>query len=74
MQQGTAGDGREGLRRALEWLVCGRKAKWGGGCRLRCSGVGANENRGEGPFLMASGQLKGLLGSRRAAGAKISLL
>ena len=53
--------GKIGLRRALEWLVRGREAKWEGGCRLRCSGVGANENRGEGPFLMASGQLKGLL-------------
>ena len=52
----------------------GREAKWGGGCRLRCSGVGANENRGEGPFLIDLGKLKGLLGNRRAVGEKISLL
>ena len=58
----AAAEGGCSVRLRVRWM-CGRGPKWGGGaagekcrgggCQLRCSTVGANENRGEGPFLMA---------------------
>ena len=53
-----------------ELSVCGREAKWGGGCRLRCWGVrSVKENEG-GPFYSDHGQLKGPRAAEEPQGRK----